>query len=211
MNTLVKSLLLSVFIFTFTSEAMAQRRSRSSSVSRSRSTRAVQRKPVTRSRRAINDRRSTRSRRRVRVGTVHNRRILDSRTRRSTYRHNRVNVGRFTHSGRRFRRTHNYYNWVLRRHPRYVRTNWVMYPTLRSNGFFYHNYPYFVFNGYQHRYSAFDYCNYELVDGFDDYVVESFGSRICSVGYDMCADARDDLNYYESSNRYYCAESYDRP
>ena len=86
---------------------------------------------------------------------------------------------------------------------------WLRVTLALANGYHYfNNYPYFVYNGYRHRYSNYDTCNYELVDAYTNTVHRTYHSYSCSVGYDLCADLRDDLNEYEWDNRYFCAEKY---
>jgi hypothetical protein len=76
-----------------------------------------------------------------------------------------------------------------------------------GNGFSWlDNYPYFVYNGYSHRYSSDENCNYQLVDGFENSVYRDFSNYSCSTGYDMCAGLRDDLNSREYSDRFFCSE-----
>lgn len=69
-------------------------------------------------------------------------------------------------------------------------------------------YPYFVFNGYQHRYSNLDTCDYQLVDRYTDSAVRYYDNRVCSAGYDECARDRDWENDNAYENRYFCAETY---
>ncbi|TDJ04088.1 MAG: hypothetical protein E2O68_08820 [Deltaproteobacteria bacterium] len=74
-----------------------------------------------------------------------------------------------------------------------------------------HNgYPYFAYNGYIGRYSNRDLCNYELVDSETRSTVESYQGQICNIGYDTCAQQRDEMNSQVNSNRYFCSERYSR-
>ncbi|MFG1481774.1 hypothetical protein ABMA79_09165 [Halobacteriovorax sp. HFRX-2_2] len=94
--------------------------------------------------------------------------------------------------------------------PIYVYNNrWLRVSVSYVDGYYWdYDYPYFIYNGYRHRYSAYDTCNYELVDSWSDSVERTFYSFSCSTGYDLCADLRDELNDYEYDYRYFCAERY---
>lgn len=88
--------------------------------------------------------------------------------------------------------------------------SWIRWGVSYNDGFFYmDSYPYFVYNGYRHRYSQIDTCDYELVDGWDNRTVATFHGRSCNQGYDMCADQRDEMNYRAYDSRYFCAERLD--
>ncbi len=80
-----------------------------------------------------------------------------------------------------------------------------------NDGYYWDNYPFFVYNGYRHRYSHLDVCNYDLVDGDTNSVYRSYSEYTCSVAYDLCADLRDSLNWSSTDYRYFCSErfSYD--
>ena len=120
----------------------------------------------------------------------------------SPYRHNYV-------QRRNYLETRNYAQAVRRYNANYFYRNWIFYPSTRTNGYYViDSYPYFVFNGYRHRYSNVDLCDYQLVDSYTDSVVRNFDNRICSYGYDECARERDYQNDYEYGNRYFCAERY---
>ena len=85
---------------------------------------------------------------------------------------------------------------------------WVRFRIDYNNGYYFRNgYPYFVYNGYLHRYSSYDTCNFELVDGYRNATVERFNNYRCNVGYDQCAELRSRLNYQEGSYRYFCSEA----
>jgi hypothetical protein len=47
------------------------------------------------------------------------------------------------------------------------------------------------------------------VDDYSNRVIDSFPTYACNLGYDMCADARDDLNSRIGYDRYFCSERYD--
>lgn len=120
----------------------------------------------------------------------------------SPYRHNYV-------QRRHYLRTSNYAQAVRRYNSNYFYRNWIFYPSTRTNGYYViDNYPYFIFNGYRHRYSNMDICDYQLVDSYTDTVIRYYNNRTCSYGYDECARERDYQNDYEYGNRYFCAESY---
>lgn len=122
---------------------------------------------------------------------------------------------RYYHSPYRTRYSHNirynytrdYYRHLSYNNSSYIYINWILHPTSFHEGYvLIGNYPYFVYDGYQHRYSHYDYCSYELVDKFTHQVVMSFGSQACAYGYDECAYDRDSRNEMEYDNRYFCAE-----
>jgi len=121
---------------------------------------------------------------------------------------------RYNHVPYRYDRTH-HRNWYSsgdfwRRVPRnYVyRNRWLRWNYNYRNGYhWYNNYPWFVYNNYLHRYSDTDNCNYELVDSFYDEVVDRFHSMSCRIGYDKCARVRDDWNWEEREERYFCSET----
>lgn len=103
-----------------------------------------------------------------------------------------------------------YRSYVRSLNPSYFYFNWVLYPTSRVNGYFVINgYPYYVYNGYQHRYSYNDYCDYQLVDSYTDSVYQYFDNQMCAVAYDRCAIERDRQNNYERDERFFCAEVFD--
>lgn len=109
---------------------------------------------------------------------------------------------------RQYLRSINYYNHVVRYNRNYVRNNWIFYPQSYSNGYYViEQYPYFVYNGYRHRYSMSDSCDYQLVDSISNQVVQNFYG-MCARSYDNCANERDWKNNYEYSNRYFCAETF---
>jgi hypothetical protein len=83
-----------------------------------------------------------------------------------------------------------------------------MYPSTRVNGYYYSDYPYYIYNGYRYRYSNFDTCNYQLVDKYTHQVIESFWGMTCSRGYDLCAQKRDQRNWRTNGYRYMCAETF---
>lgn len=201
MNLLVKFVLLSVFVVSLTTEAMAQRRVNRGIRSGGRATRTVTRRP--------NNPRRSPVRRSINRRPFYRRQVPVYRNNyRVPYSH-RINVNRFHHRNRRFLAPRNYFGFLRNNYSNFFHRNWVLFPTARGNGFFLNNsYPYFVFNGYQHRYSAYDRCNYELVDSYNNLRVQPFYNQFCNIGYNQCAILRDNLNHAEFSNRYYCAENY---
>ncbi|MCF8059055.1 MAG: hypothetical protein K9K67_07150 [Bacteriovoracaceae bacterium] len=87
---------------------------------------------------------------------------------------------------------------------------WVRYRVNYNDGYFvFDGYPFFVYNGYRHRYSAYDICDYDLVDGYNNSVERTFYGYSCQQAYDYCADLRDDLNWRRSDFRYFCSERVD--
>ena len=88
--------------------------------------------------------------------------------------------------------------------------HWVRWRIAQPNGYFwYDSYPWFVYNGFQHRYSDQDVCNYELVDGNQNQAVQTYYGQYCNVGYDRCAYDRDAANYQIGEYRYFCSEKVD--
>ena len=128
---------------------------------------------------------------------------------------NRVNV-RFTrhiHSSRRYNRTHhnrwnsrrNYFSAITYRDIYWDR--WLRTRVTWNDGYYWHNnYPWYTYNGYSHRYSNVDTCDYELVDGFNNTVERTYYNYTCSFGYDQCADQRDQMNNWSNDYRYFCSE-----
>lgn len=204
---MLRFLLLSVFVTTFASEAMAQRRTRSGSTVRSNTTRTTTTRRPTRT----SNRPTTNGRAPIRVTRP---RVNSRPSRAPIYRNtvpyrNRVSVNQYRHINRRYAYTNNYYGFLRTNHSNFIYRNWVLYPSARLDGFFlYNSYPYFVYNGYQHRYSGYDRCNYQLVDGYNNVSVQSYFNQFCNIGYNDCAITRDNLNSSSYSNRYYCAESF---
>ena len=85
----------------------------------------------------------------------------------------------------------------------------MRYPYQYQDGYIWHSgYPYFAYNGYIHRYSNRDICNFELVDSQSRQTVESYQGQICNIGYDTCAQQRDEMNSQENSYKYFCSERY---
>jgi hypothetical protein len=88
---------------------------------------------------------------------------------------------------------------------------WVMCRSSIYNDGYYTlgGYPYFVYNGYQYRYSSYDTCQYDLVDGDTNTVAQRSPQGLsCNRAYDLCATNRDNLNSRYSRYKYFCAESF---
>ena len=62
-----------------------------------------------------------------------------------------------------------------------------------------------------HRYSNVDRCDFELVDGYTNEVIQTYDNYNCNLGYDLCAEDRSYYNDVENEYRYFCSErfSYD--
>jgi hypothetical protein len=126
------------------------------------------------------------------------------------------NYNRYYHTPYRTRVSHRvrytpraYYRHVNSSLRAAIYLNWILNPSVRSNGYvLYNNYPYFVHNGYRHRYSWNDTCNYQLFDKYTHQVVRSYWNNICAVGYNQCALDRDSRNERAWENRYECAETF---
>lgn len=110
----------------------------------------------------------------------------------------------------RYNNTYDWYNYVWRSNPNYVYAHWIFWPaTGHHNGYWtIDDYPYYVYNGYRYRYSAMDYCNYQLVDKYDHHVIQTYWNQLCNSGYDACSYDRDRLNSQMSDYRYFCSETY---
>ncbi|MDC0255498.1 hypothetical protein OAK75_11420, partial [Bacteriovoracales bacterium] len=126
----------------------------------------------------------------------------------------RPNYRRYVHVPYRYFPTHrmrySYPRYYYRTVPyRFIYWNrWIRHRINYNNGYYFHSgYPYFVYNGYLHRYSSYDTCNFELVDGYNNATVERFNNYRCNVGYDQCAERRSRLNYQDGSYRYFCSEA----
>ena len=95
---------------------------------------------------------------------------------------------------------------------RYIYRNWIQEPVIfsYSNGYWMlDNYPYYVHRGFRYRYHPVELCRYQLVDSNNYTAVTSYPVRNCSVAYDQCAVDRDNMNRYQYSDRYFCAENVD--
>jgi hypothetical protein len=109
---------------------------------------------------------------------------------------------------RRFSRRYDYHRTIPYRFIYW--DQWIRYRVGYSDGYFtIDGYPYFVYNGYSHRYSSYDTCDYDLVDGYNNSVERTFYGYSCQQSYDYCADLRDDLNWRRSDYRYFCSERLD--
>jgi hypothetical protein len=117
------------------------------------------------------------------------------------YRHYQGHTRRFTHP--------RYYHYTIPY--RFIYWNrWIRFRVTYGDGYVWHNgYPYFVYNGYMHRYSHYDLCSYDLVDGYTNDVVTTYGTYSCAQAYDICAERRDDMNWFEDGYRYFCSERFD--
>jgi hypothetical protein len=91
---------------------------------------------------------------------------------------------------------------------------WIMRPIPYGYGegyCYFDNYDYYVYQGYRHRYSSEDFCDYELVDTrLVNNVVATFSNMTCKDAYDACATKRDELiaesSYYDLKDYYICME-----
>ena len=114
------------------------------------------------------------------------------------------------HHHARYARPHYYWRNVPRHH--YYRS-WLMWSVdvnIYVNGYYaFNNYPYYVFNGYRHRYSSVDLCDYDLVDSYSDTIEKTFYGLSCKRAYDKCAFERTIFNESERDYRYFCAEKFD--
>ncbi len=110
----------------------------------------------------------------------------------------------------RFNNPSNYYRYVPRQ---YVYVNWIYYPTSfdYDDGYYViDDYDYYVYQGYRHRYSDEDKCNYELVRVKDYKVMQQYYDISCKQAYDQCAVARDKLNgTSDAAQNYVCVEVVD--
>ncbi|WP_372651132.1 hypothetical protein [Halobacteriovorax sp.] len=120
---------------------------------------------------------------------------------------------RHNHSSYRYNRSHhsrynsrrNYFRSVPYRSIYWDR--WLRVRVTWNDGYYWNNnYPWYNYNGYSHRYSHVDMCNYELVDGWNNTVERTYYNNTCSFGYDLCASQRDQMNSWSSDYRYFCSE-----
>lgn len=155
-------------------------------------------------------------------GTVRNNTRVSTTRRTSAYRDyghrpnwNRSNSRyiRHNHSSYRYNRSHhsrynsrrNYFRSVPYRSIYWDR--WLRVRVTWNDGYYWNNnYPWYNYNGYSHRYSHVDMCNYELVDGWNNTVERTYYNNTCSFGYDLCASQRDQMNSWSSDYRYFCSE-----
>ncbi len=173
-------------------------------------------RPRRRHRRPVVDRPHRRHRRRPVVDRPHrrHRRPVVVRRDRADRRRNRnyrayrhTPYRRYRRHTRRWRTPRSYHYTIPYRYIYWDR--WIRWSIGYGNGYHWHNdYPYFVYNGYLHRYSHLDNCDYELVDSYTNTSYRSYLGYTCSVGYDLCADLRDDLNDSEYDHRYFCSEEF---
>lgn len=92
--------------------------------------------------------------------------------RRYTRHTHRPHRDRFDHR-RRFNRRYDYHRTIPYRFVYW--DNWIRYRVSHNDGFvIIDGYPYYVYNGYRHRYSSYDRCDYDLVDGWDNRVERTF-------------------------------------
>lgn len=109
---------------------------------------------------------------------------------------------------RRFSRRYDYHRTIPYRYVYW--DTWVRFRVSFNDGYvLVDGYPYYVYNGYRHRYSSFDTCDYDLVDGYSNSVQQRFYGYSCAQAYDLCADLRDDLNYRRTGYQYFCSERLD--
>lgn len=116
---------------------------------------------------------------------------------------------RVPHHRVRYQRPRDYYRSLPR--TTIYRDRWARVPVVTPvsrDGYYWWDYPYYVHNGYQYRYSPVEFCDYELVDSLNWSVYSSFYGQTCVDGYDNCADLRDEMNWWEGHDRYFCAESF---
>ena len=109
----------------------------------------------------------------------------------------------------RYVRPYDYYFAARRYH---IYRYWLFEPVTYgySNGYYvFNDYPYYVYQGYRHRYSPVDLCSYQLVDSQTNTAVKSFTERVCQAAYDECSLERDVANQSLSEIRYFCAERVD--
>lgn len=115
---------------------------------------------------------------------------------------------RYRHQ-RRYYNIYDYHRGIPYRHV--YANNWLRFYVGYNYGNGYvmiGGYPYFVYNGYRHRYSYYDHCNYELVDTMYNSVVTSYYGRSCADSYNSCAAQRDQWNWNARGYRYFCSERY---
>jgi hypothetical protein len=124
--------------------------------------------------------------------------------------HHRPQANRYNNNQRRYQHRHDYFRTVPRN---YVYNNtWLRFQVglNYANGYtVFDNYPYYIYNGYRHRYSHYDRCDYDLVDGAQNRVATRIYGLACAQAYDQCANLRDSWNWQARGNRFFCSEVYD--
>jgi hypothetical protein len=154
------------------------------------------------------ERRERRERREQRVERRERREQRVERRQRNFRRNTHIPYRRVQRHLRRYDRPYRYHRTVARNHV--FMSRWVRLLVSLHDGYHYYNdYPYFIYNGYRHRYSHLDYCNYELVDSDDYSVRNDYYAYTCNTGYDRCSERRDDLNDLYGYNRFFCSEKVD--
>lgn len=114
----------------------------------------------------------------------------------------------YVHS-RRYRTSNDFFRFLRGASRTAIYLNWILSPSSSSNGYrVVNNYPYYIYNGYQHRYSTLDTCSYQLVDQYNHNIVRTYWNQSCYSGYNSCSIDRDNRNEMEWENRYFCAETF---
>ncbi len=98
----------------------------------------------------------------------------------------------------------------------FIYVHWVLEPAhyrYNEGHCYYDDYDWYVYQGYRHRYSDEDKCDYQLIDTRTNTVVQSFSNGSCKQSYDDCATQRDILiasaDYWDLKDYYICAEKVD--
>jgi hypothetical protein len=140
-----------------------------------------------------------------------------SRSYHSPYRYAQRSYNRYFHTpshrsyvhARRYPQPRSFFRHVRDNFRRHIYLNWILSPSTRINGYSRVNqYPYYIHNGYRHRYSTLDNCNYQLVNKNNHNVVRTYWNQTCTSGYNRCALDRDRRNEQEWSNKFFCAETF---
>ncbi len=100
------------------------------------------------------------------------------------------------------------YNFYLSVPTIHIYKYWIRYRVPFISGYRrIDDYPHYIHLGYSHRYSKLDDCNYQLINNYSDEIIDSFSGQKCNESYDLCAEARDNLNYDNlNNNLYFCSE-----
>ncbi|MGE3611466.1 MAG: hypothetical protein AB7I27_17875 [Bacteriovoracaceae bacterium] len=108
-----------------------------------------------------------------------------------------------------FETSREWYSYISMHASQSIYNNWIFVPSRGlSNGYYnLNNYPFYVYNGFQYRYSSEDKCNYQLVDSYNHRVIKSYWNSACSDGYDLCSLDRDQRNDFIGEFKFFCAET----
>ena len=136
-----------------------------------------------------------------------------------------INISLWSNPINYFNSFQNFYSgsWFFRPAPRNLQQGFGLY--IAPNG-----YPYWLHNGFMHRYSNVDLCNYQLIEesrrqiiNYDRWgrahrrvvpirqVVRNIPTSTCLAGFQACHQLLYSYPWKRWNSRYFCAETYRRP